>query len=162
VCYLLIFHNLSNLSLSDPLSYDVVTRFWQQANIMVFAWLGLGFAAIAVFLQRWRFAVPGLAVAMIAAQIAIHYHALDQHANWAVRQYAEALLKPLPQGALMFSKGDIQSHPMRYVQVCEGYRTDVRVLDRPLLSYPWTRRVVNKYYPDVRLPAAGVLWPGTG
>src|SRR5262249_41483863 len=152
---------LSNLSFEDPLNYDVVTRFWQQAHIMVFAWTGLGFAAFALFLKRWRFAAPGLAVAMVAAQAAIHYPALNQHGNWAVRQYAEALLKPLPQGALLFAHGDVQTHPLRYLQVCEGYRTDVRVLDRALLSYTWTKRIVNKYYADVSMPP-GLLCPGTG
>lgn len=40
--YLLVFHSLSNLPLSETLLYAIHQRFWMQPNVLVFYWSGVG------------------------------------------------------------------------------------------------------------------------
>ena len=50
--YMLVFHSLSNLPLSEGLIYGVHARFWQQPNVIVFMFLSCGTACVTTFLSR--------------------------------------------------------------------------------------------------------------
>jgi hypothetical protein len=77
---------------------------------------------------------------------------MDQHANYAVRDYGMAMLQPLPQHALVLCQGDLISNPLIYLTRCEGIRPDVQVIDESLLTYRWSGRLVAARYPNVILP----------
>ncbi|KAG6954752.1 hypothetical protein JG687_00011626 [Phytophthora cactorum] len=40
--YMIVFHSLANLPISEGLIYGVQMRFWQQPNVVVFIWFGVG------------------------------------------------------------------------------------------------------------------------
>ena len=88
--YLLIFGSLANLSYDNELLYGVIARFWQQPNILLCAWAGLGFAAGWAMLSRYEWMrVPALAtfapavaaIVVVGAQLGWHYGDQDQHAK---------------------------------------------------------------------------------
>ncbi len=154
--YLLVFHSLANLPIEQALFYGVVARFWQLPTLIVCAWAGLGLAALAAALPEGRpgrLLVAASAVAIVSGQAAVHYETQDQHDNYTIRDYGRAILEGLPPDTLLVSLGDLETNSVRYLQLCEGLRTDVRVLDRAMLAYPWTRKVVQANLPDVTLPA---------
>ena len=158
--YLAVFGSLANLSFDDSLMYGVIARFWQQPTVIVCAWAGLGLAAVATWLTRspsaWRpltaAAAPMVAVLAVGLQIGLHYTDRDQSDNDEVEAYGRAILESLPRDALLISLGDLDTNTIRYLQLCEALRPDVRVVDRAMLSYPWTRGVVARRLPDVVLP----------
>ena len=121
--YLLAFHALSNLPLSDPLLYGIHARFWMQPHLALCCFAGLG---IEGFLRICgRKSVP-LVVVIIALQIRVGLepHGLSPGAPGGVYSrslglhtahpahffgdYARALLKPLPQNALLLINYDQQ------------------------------------------------------
>jgi len=52
-----------------------------------------------------------------------------------------ALVKPeLMAARAQVVWGDLQQFSIRYLQLCEGYRTDVSVVDLAMASYPWCAR----------------------
>ena len=153
--YVIVFHALANLPFDDPFYLQISARFWQQANLMVCVWAGLGFGSLtAMMLQRrWQHVLTtGLASLVVFAQATTNFRVEDQHLNTVVRDYGRELLRPLPPGALLLSKGDLGTNVLRYLQQCEGYRTDVRVLDRELLQTRWMKRLVDANYPEVSIP----------
>lgn len=46
VTYMVVFHMLANLPLDQPLYLGVHVRFWMQAHLIAYGWLGLGAAAV--------------------------------------------------------------------------------------------------------------------
>jgi hypothetical protein len=147
--YVILFHALSNLSIRDPLMREVQARFWLQADLLVFAWLGLGFARLAIPGR----AAAGLAAAAVALAVGLQFRAHDQRGNRVVEALGRSILDSLPKDALLLVKGDIVSNSVRYLQRCEGARPDVRAVDQEMMSYRWF----------VRTRAAaleGVVFPG--
>jgi dolichyl-phosphate-mannose-protein mannosyltransferase len=155
--YLITFHALANLPLSDPLFLDIHSRFWPLANLMICVWAGLGFNALGSFIPRGRFRDIELAIVallVICSAAVVNFATEDQHDNTVFGDYGRELFRPLPQGTLVWTKGDLVTNVMRYLQQCEGERPDVRVLDRELLRKPWMNRLVNYRFPDVSVPGA--------
>ena len=162
--YLIVFHALANLPFDDPFYFQISIRFWQQANLMVCVWAGLGFGSLtAMMLHRsWQHVLTtGLASLVVLAQATTNFRVEDQHLNTVVRDYGRELIRPLPPDALLLSKGDLGTNVLRYLQQCEGYRTDVRVLDRELLQTRWMKRLLDANYPDVSIPG-DVYGPKSG
>eukprot|EP00696_Hemimastix_kukwesjijk_P019765 gnl/Hemi2/9138_TR3175_c0_g1_i1.p1 gnl/Hemi2/9138_TR3175_c0_g1~~gnl/Hemi2/9138_TR3175_c0_g1_i1.p1 ORF type:complete len:747 (-),score=177.76 gnl/Hemi2/9138_TR3175_c0_g1_i1:70-2289(-) len=157
--YVLVFNYLSNLPLDSPLYLQVQERFWMQANLMVFLWLGLGLFVIVAALTKWcslpRWVVAAAVIVLVAAHIHQQYPSMDQHSNVVVRDYAAAILGPLPQDALLLVKGDVISNSVHYLRTCEGVRSDVTVIDLALLTFEWFHRIHGP-----RLTRQGVVLPG--
>ena len=54
--YMLVFHSLSNLPLTEGLIYGVHARFWQQPNVIMFMFLSCGVGYVTTFLSH-RFGI---------------------------------------------------------------------------------------------------------
>jgi hypothetical protein len=156
--YLIGFHSLLNLPVERPLYYEIQTRFWLQANVIGFLWLGAGLADLRQrTARRWRvrpvcIATGAVVAAAVAIQIGLNFRSEDQSRNRLIREFGCSVLEPLPKNALLFTRGDLYINTIRYLQECEGVRPDVRVLDLELLQRDWMRRLAAKHYPDVVLP----------
>ena len=154
----LAFAALANLPVADSLHRGIVARFWQQPEILVCAFCGLGLAAIERALRR-RAVVPVLAVGLIVLQGALHWHHMDRHDSLLVRHYADEMLRVVPRDTLLVTKGDLITNTVRYLQVAERQRPDVRVVDQELLGFLWDRGRLAAVYPEVAIPG-NRLGPG--
>lgn len=153
VFYLLVFFSLANLPLDDPLRAAVLARFWQQADVILFLFVGLGLAAVGGYLPANCRAVIGIAaVALPLARLQLSFHAQNQSSNETVARYGRALLEPLPRNALLLTKGDVVTNVTRYLQTCDGIRGDVIVLDQELMTKPWYVRRAAAQFTDVHFP----------
>jgi len=150
---LFVFHALSNMPLEEPLFYEIHSRFWQQPNLIVCVLAGCGFAWLGR--ERLGLAPAGLALAalgVVGIQLGLHYAAEDQSDNDLVVDLARKTLAVVPPDALVISRGDLLLNSLRYVQVCEGVRPDVRLLDIEMLESPWMAGMVRRHHPGVTLP----------
>lgn len=155
VFYVVVFHKLANLSLENRLYREVTARFWQQPNIFVFCWAGLGFAAVMARLPaRARLIAPALALTAVIAQGTTRYRGLDQSTNRTFFDLGHGMLDGLPKDAILLTSGDIYTNATRYLQSAEGVRPDVTILDRGLLSSLWIKPYLERVHPEVKLPGA--------
>jgi tetratricopeptide (TPR) repeat protein len=60
--------------------------------------------------------------------------------------YNRWVLNHLPQNALLFTNGDMDTYPAVALQVMERFRTDVAIVNISLLNLPWYARFVSKQY----------------
>lgn len=158
--YLLVFHAMANLPLTEALYYQVHIRFWQQANIFVFLWSGIGLYFLMGHLKAEKKAwVPAAVVMALVLQVGINFKQEDQHENWTTHQLGKLVLDVMPEKSIFLSMGDVYTNSIRYLQQCEGYRTDVHVLDRELMKKEHFTNLVRKYYPDMKMP--GVFYRPT-
>lgn len=152
--YLIFFHTLANLPFVDGASLykDIVSRFWIMPDLFVFVFVGLGAAIAVTKIPRLQPLALPIAMATVLVQAGVHFKTENARGNYSFAEFGRKLLKPLPENAVFFTLGDINTNAVRYVQQCEDYRKDVKVLDRSLMSYPWLKRIQQKHYPDIILP----------
>lgn len=149
---------LANLPISQPLFREILARFWQEPAIFLFVLAGVGFAAVVTFVLRGfrhqaRWAAASLcAVAVASLQLGLHYGDLDRHESRLVEQYGAEMLRAAPQGALLVTKGDLITNTIRYLQLAEHARPDVRVVDQELLGTVWGRDLLARHAPGVVFP----------
>jgi hypothetical protein len=90
------------------------------------------------------------------------YCTYTQYVKWApsldmssdggfFRDYATALLSPLPQNALLFVNYDQQWTSIRYMQVCEKLRPDITAIQLSMATYPWFQSK-RHLYPHLDFP----------
>ena len=151
--YLIVFQSMSKLSLTDPFWREVFSRFWQQAHLLVCVLAGAGLCRLLQFGHaRGPHLVVFVALGAVGLQIGLNYEKEDQSENRLVSDFAETVLEDLPPNALLISKGDLYWNSLRYKQVCEGLRPDVRLLDLELLKAPWMNERAARHFDDVTLP----------
>eukprot|EP01112_Ceratiomyxa_fruticulosa_P016553 TRINITY_DN5020_c0_g1_i1.p1 TRINITY_DN5020_c0_g1~~TRINITY_DN5020_c0_g1_i1.p1 ORF type:complete len:735 (-),score=119.08 TRINITY_DN5020_c0_g1_i1:49-2253(-) len=157
--YITVFFSLTNLPLTSALHVGVLMRFFMQPNAMLCVWLGVGFAYVSDKLlpvdmsEKQRKNILGLIVILLSAiQISKNYSTQDQSQNWYFYYYGRGVLEPLPPNALLLVGGDLQSNIPQYVQLCEGFRTDVDVLPIETMSWDWWNSRQGIFFPNVTLP----------
>ncbi len=148
---------LGNVTVGDPLHRGIVARFWQQPDIFVFLACGPGFAAGARFVPRPAELGAAIAIALVA--LGLRFHEMDRHRSLLVRDYGAEILRAAPPGALLLTKGDLITNTLRYLQLAEGQRPDVRVVDQELLGFPWMRSWLAVSHPEIAIPGA-LYMPG--
>ena len=77
------------------------------------------------------------ACALVAVQGARSWEEMNQHDAWYFNGYARAVVEPLPPNALLFINYDMQWTSVRYLQQCEGLRSDVDSINLSMLTFGW-------------------------
>jgi len=154
--YVVVFSMLANARLEDPLHIMVQERFWQQALVVLGALMGVGLAELGHWLSPLRAAgvrwAP--AIALPVALIVTEAGAMKAYQQHFVQDYGAAILRSLPEGAILIISSDEAVNSVRYLQYVEGMRPDVRVIPVGFLTNAWFRGYAARHLPDVRLPAA--------
>ncbi len=123
-------------------------------------WIGIGLAVALEDIGKLlpalrRITVPALAVAMLVflpmQGIKSNYYYHDRSGNYVAWDYARNALEMLEQDAILFTNGDNDTFPLWYLQIVEGYRTDVRVVNLSLLNTGWYIRQLRDEAPIVPL-----------
>ena len=80
-------------------------------------------------LRRLR-AGAALAGALPLCMLALNWHSQDRSGDYLARDYAENILKTLPEGSVYLPSGDHAIFPVLYLRVAEGMRPDVVQADK--------------------------------
>jgi tetratricopeptide (TPR) repeat protein len=69
----------------------------------------------------------------------------------AALAYGRAELRDLPPNAIYITNGDMDTYPAKIVQISEGFRTDIVVIEKEHLGINWTARFIRDHQ-NVPLP----------
>eukprot|EP00004_Rigifila_ramosa_P007806 TRINITY_DN18996_c0_g1_i1.p1 TRINITY_DN18996_c0_g1~~TRINITY_DN18996_c0_g1_i1.p1 ORF type:complete len:706 (-),score=171.02 TRINITY_DN18996_c0_g1_i1:14-2131(-) len=148
--YLFTFQYLANLPHDNPLMMGVQARFYPQANIQFFIWIGVGIAFLRNKLPDGTGRI--FCVIIVLSQIILGWKINDNSQNWISLDYGKEILDPLPHGALLLTRGDLSTNSVRYLKFCENYRTDVTILDMEMMSWDWYGDMQLQNTPNVKFP----------
>ena len=98
-----------------------------------------------------------LAVYVILTQYRTWLPILDMSDNTHFKDYASAVLSPLSPNAVLLINYDQQWTSVRYMQMCEGYRTDVAALQLSMMTYPWFQ-YKRDLYPNLTFPGTSIYY----
>lgn len=98
--------------------------------------------------------LASLIVALLATALQIHLWlpSSNQSNAFYFRDYAKALLAPLPSNSVLLINYDMQWTSVRYMQKCEDLRPDVTVINLSMMTYQWFQTKRN-LYPHLTFPA---------
>lgn len=178
--YLGVFSYLSNLAFT-PLFLGVQKRFWMQANLYVFIFAGVGLDAASRAAARFTTAPPpapssstaaearrqtqptargratqgfsGVALLLMVHILIMRHLPINNHRqNRSVDVYGRKILESLPPGAVLLVNGDLNNNAPKYLQQCEGLRTDVDILGLQQMSWSWWVPMQRHHYPNISFP----------
>lgn len=72
--------------------------------------------------------------------------------DWLL-EYGRNTLRSCQLNAILFTGGDSEINPIRYLQIIEGYRTDVLHIPIPLLRAPWFVLILKNGLENIYAPA---------
>ena len=153
--YLMSFHSLSNLPLSNPLLFGIHQRFWMHPNLLCFIFVGVGFdAAARPFSSK---TASGLMSMMMLALPWVTYKnnfdMSDQSQNRIFHGYASSILATLPPRSLLLVNYDQSWTSIRYMQECEELRDDVVSINLSMMTYPWFE-TKQQLYDEFKFPGS--------
>ena len=100
--------------------------------------------------RRWVAVAVGAVVAvLIVWQVARFYHSHDRSGNYIAWDYGYNILQSTPPGTILFTNGDNDTYPLWYLQIVEGIRRDVRVVNLSLLNTDWYIKELRDRSPQV-------------
>ncbi len=128
-------------------------------------WIGIGVAAIGIWLQRLFKGKPQLAAAVASVagiivplqMVSQTWDDHDRSGRYACRDFGLNYLNTLPAEGMpiIFTNGDNDTFPLWYAQETEGERTDARVCNLSYLQTDWyTDQMRRPAYKSAALPIA--------
>src|SRR5262249_9632198 len=127
--YLVVFCGLANVRLDDPLHVYMQARFWPQALVVVWAFLGVGLAHAAAGLRPWGPRLGwGIAAGLPLAVATANVGEMRCEGNTLVRAYGDAILRSLPPDAILMISSDEAIGSVRYLQSVEGQGPGIRIV----------------------------------
>jgi len=153
--YVVIFHSLSNLPLSNPLLFGIHQRFWMHPNILCFILIGVGLDAVARTLPQTAATTftPIFMVIIPLMTYKSNFEVSDQSENQVFRGYASSILETLPHQSVLIINYDMTFTSVRYMQECEGLRDDVETINLSMMTYPWFKEKQQLHH--------GLTFPGS-
>ncbi|MBU1748451.1 MAG: DUF2723 domain-containing protein [Chloroflexi bacterium] len=131
----------------DPMQATYNLHVYLLPAYLVWAlWIGAGVAAC---VQICKSANLQIALCMLSALLpawllVANYGAVDMSRNDTVAQYArQVLAQPLALEALVFGEWD-HITPLWYLQQVKGVRSDLTIIDAPVLDRTWSRYIAEE------------------
>lgn len=152
--YMLVFHYLANMDLSNRLFFDIQSRFWMVPNLLLCFFMAFGIFRLRQ--MKWatlRWSPLVLAAVYFPTQLAVSYRYEDYSKNYIFENVGRSTLESLPPNAIMLMRGDIYVNSVRYLQEVEKVRPDVQAIPLDLMWWPWMKGIVQANFPEVEVPA---------
>lgn len=125
-------------------------------------WIGMGVAALFEFVEdlvrnRGPALKRGIAVGSVVvtavlvplSMVLANYKTHDRTGNYVAWDYSRNMLETAEQDGIIFTNGDNDTFPLWYLQVVEGLRRDVRVVNLSLLNTNWYIKQLRDKQPQV-------------
>jgi hypothetical protein len=128
-------------------------------------WVGLGYQALLDWVtapaptamgSRWRAALGALMLGAVALAVGWNWRLVNLSGDWSARQRAEAILREVEPNAILFGWWDTVP-AVQYLQLVEGWRPDVLVVNRFLISPDDMRRAIEREVAQRPIYIAGLV-----
>jgi hypothetical protein len=127
-------------------------------------WIGLGMVSLGKeFAGRFPWVGWALGVLVLGyffGRAVLNYQRVDASQDLRAEMFSQEVLSTVPEGAILFAKGDQAVFALWYHHFGLMQRTDLVVIASDLLHFDWYQETLEKTYPGLKLPAP-FPWPQT-
>jgi hypothetical protein len=151
----------ANPPVNSSLLYGVLERFYILPSTIAAVVIGVGAYQVIEWLlgitpmrQPARL-LPIIGTALFAVPVGamiMHYDRIDHSKNILDRQFGEDLLLPVEPGALLITQGDTVTNVVDYLQLVEGVRRDITMLNIEKLKKGAYVSQMRRQHPHVKIP----------
>ena len=153
-----------------PAYFQEIDRHFLASFLLFGIWIGIGAYGLLLglhHLNRRSETIPLVGVFLLAIFLPVNMFRTNVHESNASRNYfaydfAHNLLQTCEPEAILFTNGDSDTFPLWYLQIVEGVRTDVSVINIPLLAAPWWRQQLLEREPDFPVILSKSEWEEMG
>jgi hypothetical protein len=110
------------------------------------AFPALGPKAVAA---RSALAIGAVGLVLVVVQTVGNYDRHDRTGDDIPWDYAHNILESCDQNAILFTNGDNDTYPLWYLQIVDGVRRDIRVVNLSLLNTDWYIKELRDREPKV-------------
>ncbi|MEQ8226073.1 MAG: DUF2723 domain-containing protein [Candidatus Eremiobacterota bacterium] len=148
------FVSIANMPFEIPLLVGVLQRFYIMSAVFFSFYTGFGVKFLLDFFGKFSaswYIIISVIIVFICFFVPFisNMDEADFRNNYLAFDYGKNILSPLPQSSILFVKGDLPSMTSDYLQMAEGFRKDVKVIDYVKLRYDWYTEEIKKRYPDM-------------
>jgi len=143
-------------------NYDIIDidSYFLPAFITGGLWMASGMLVVTETLlkqKKWPCSAAAYAVCLLPlTPLMYNYNDADESTNCLVEQYAGDILDGMEKNALVLSyQWDYFCSPLYYLQLVEGLRTDVIMIEVKLLKRSWYLTALEKNHPALIKKSAG-------
>ena len=136
------------------INYDIhdIDAYFLLAYVVTGIWVACGVRAVlgAKVLSRRPMLAASFCVGVGLIQIVFQFPRVDARHNYVVEDYTKNMFDSLDKDALVLSyQWDYFVSASYYVQLVEGYRKDVVVIDKELLRRSWYFKQLERQHPQL-------------
>ncbi|MCF8378258.1 MAG: DUF2723 domain-containing protein [Bacteroidales bacterium] len=135
----------------NELNRLLVTVFYLPSYLFLSIIMGIGTFYLLQIVKKEAYKYSILAVVLLFSFISLkkNYKRVDMSDFHYPQRYLDNLFKVVSQDALIFTQIDYYYFPTMYAQNIEGRRTDVTILDQPLLKRSWYIDMLINHYNEL-------------
>lgn len=134
------------------------------ATLLATIWAGYGIACVCesgvraasrltgVKKLTFKWAPRILAVSVVFTLCVVHLEENNKRHYWHAYEYGISLLSKLPENAVLITGSADPLFISWYLQYCENFRTDIKVITRNGLVRPGYLEQVRRQYPELNIP----------
>ncbi|MFH1414581.1 MAG: DUF2723 domain-containing protein [Elusimicrobiota bacterium] len=136
----------------NPHAVAIVEVGYMIPELVLALFAGIGFAAVLGFIKKKnvRTGVVFLSMLIPAANVYRIYPQVDMSSNYIARDYAHDILNSVEKRAAVIMRRDHTLFALWYLKDIEGFRKDVMVLSKGLLSAAWYRQKLQIDHNEVK------------
>jgi hypothetical protein len=137
------------------INYDIndIDSYFLLAYISAAFFSTLGIIKLLSFLKfkKFSYLIAASVISLfILVQAVIVYPKVDQSSTYAYEDYAYELIGSVTKDAIIFSyQWDFFISASYYLQFAEGFRKDVKIVDKELLRRSWYFNQLDRAYPGI-------------
>jgi hypothetical protein len=145
--------------LAYSVNYDIpdIDPYFIPSFAVLVVLIGSGVIPLIEFGARWRHAaalwLAILSLLMPVSALWSNYRICDRSEDYMAREWAVNLFSVVPEGAMVLTRTWDLYAPAIYLQLIEGLRRDVVMIDYELMRRSWYVRQMSEAHPDVFRPA---------
>lgn len=116
-----------------PIEFQYIwlnTTYWIPLNIVGAIWLGFALEVLQQRMSRRPYLRAVTFIVIVLSPLLVYFQYNDQSDYTMSRDYAKDVLDTMEPNAIYFGGGDHTIFPLVYMQVVEGYRTDVTIANQ--------------------------------
>ncbi len=140
-------------------NYDIndIDSYFLLAYTAVAAAAGIGaYSLFSSFSRTIRKVAVAVAILFLALQVTMRFPEVDQSDLRVVEQYTRSILGSVEEGSVVLSyQWDYFVSASYYLQIVEGFRPDVVVVDKELLRRSWYLGYLRQRFPRIMERAEG-------